>query len=511
MKRWIWLLVLSLAIGAGLAWIARPLEIHFRWGDRGGQSATLSVNESTARAERTVEEEKGIAGAQALSQAFSAIAREVSPSVVTIYSERTVVNSRSTRGQNPFGGLLPDDFFGPFFQLPDRQPMRGMGSGVIVESDGKVLTNNHVVAGADRVKVTLADGRSFDAKVVGRDPKSDVAVVEIDARDLPAVKLGDSDALEIGEWVLAIGNPFELTQTVTAGIVSAKGRSSVGLADYEDFIQTDAAINPGNSGGALVNLAGQVVGINTAIATRSGGYQGVGFAIPINMAAKVMDSLIRTGKVTRGYIGVTLQQLDPDLADNYGLDHPQGALVNSVTKGSPAEDAGLESGDLILQLDGKPIRDREDLRLRIGEMQPGTSVELTVMRNDSRKTIRVKLGEMPSDEELASGGGGADESEAPSFENLGLSIARIDREARQRYQIDPDIEGLLVINVEPGTPAADAGLREGDILVDAGREPVTTVAQLKDQIKKTPPGKTVLLKVRREDANVFLALRVPKS
>jgi serine protease Do len=491
--------------------MARPMEVNFRWGSEANQTAKLSLDESIARAERSSEEQKGIDGAMALSHAFTAVAREVSPSIVTIYSERKLASGRSGGSQNPFNGMIPPQLFDHFFQMPDQAPVRGMGSGVIVSPDGRVLTNNHVVAGADRVKVTLADGRSFDAEVVGTDPKTDIAVVKIDAGGLPAATLGDSDDLQVGEWVLAIGNPFELTQTVTAGIVSAKGRSSVGLEDYENFIQTDAAINPGNSGGALVDLEGEVVGINTAIASRSGGYQGVGFAIPINMAGKIMDSLVKTGKVVRGWIGVTIQGVTDAMADNYGLDRPQGALVNSVADGSPAEDAGIEPGDLILELNGAPLRDSADLRLQVGDMAPGTSVSLTILHEGDRKHVRVKLGELPGDEELAGNVRNGGSGDSGDLGELGFDAVRIDANARAELQLDADVTGLVVTNVEPGSPAADSGLREGDVVLEAGRQPVSTLSGLKAQIEKVAQGKTILLKVRRQDANVFLALRVPKS
>jgi serine protease Do len=511
MKRWIALLTFSLAIGAGLAWLARPMEVHFRWGSGANQTARISLDESVARAERSQEEQQGIDGAMSLSRAFSAVAREVSPSIVTIYSERNLAAGRSGGGPNRFNGMIPPQFFDHFFQMPDQAPVRGMGSGVIVSSEGRVLTNNHVVAGADRVKVTLADGRSFDAEVVGTDPKTDIAVVKIDAHGLPAATLGDSDELQVGEWVLAIGNPFELTQTVTAGIVSAKGRSGVGLEDYENFIQTDAAINPGNSGGALVDLKGEVVGINTAIASRSGGYQGVGFAIPINMAGRIMDSLVKTGKVVRGWIGVTIQGVTDTMADNYGLDRPQGALVNSVARGGPAEDAGIEPGDLILELDGRPLRDSADLRLQVGEIAPGTTIELTLIRGGDRKHVRVKLGELPGDDELA-GGMREDRTEDSSdLGTLGFEVERIDANTRAQLQLDADVTGLVVTNVQPGSPASDSGLREGDVLLEAGRKPLSSVSSLNSQIDAVAPGKTLLLKVRRQDANVYLALRVPKS
>jgi len=514
MKRWIWLLSLSLAIGAGLTWLARPFEFQFQWGQHPSLTATFSLSDAAARAEklapeRTADERNAIDVARQVSKAYATIAREVSPSIVAIYSERMVA---SNQGGNPFGGTFPDDFFHQFFpNQPDRTPMRGMGSGVIIDPDGKVLTNNHVVQGADKVKVTLADGRSFDAKVLGRDTHSDIAVLQIEAKGLPAAKLGDSDQLDVGESVLAIGNPFELNQTVTAGIVSAKGRSSVGLADYEDFIQTDAAINPGNSGGALVNLDGELVGINTAIATRTGGYMGVGFAIPINMASKVMESLIRNGKVVRGYIGVTIQNVDQGIADNYGLDHPEGALVNGVTKGGPAEDAGMQVGDLIVELNRKSLRDRDDLRLRVGEMNPGTDVDLTVIRGGSRKSVTVKLGELP-DNLTQNGPGGPDTPESGNnLDSIGLKLHTIDRAMRQQFQLGADVQGILITGVEPGSAADDAGLKGGDIITQAGREDVATVSDFSNQIEKVPAGKTILLKVRREEASIFLALRVPKS
>lgn len=509
MKKWISLLTLSLVIGAGLAWIARPLEMSIRWGDRPEQSATLNIRESAAKADISPEDQRAIDTLDATSRAFVAIAKEVSPSVVTIYSERNLASNDQRGNNNRFG--FPFDFFGgPFDNFHDNIPQRGMGSGVIVSSDGRVLTNNHVVQNADRVKVTLADGRTFDAKVLGKDPKSDVAVVKIDAHGLPAATLGNSDALEVGEWVLAIGNPFELSQTVTAGIVSAKGRSSVGLTDYEDFIQTDAAINPGNSGGALVNLRGQVVGINTAIATRSGGYQGVGFAIPINMADKIMTNLVEHGRVIRGFMGVTLQHVDADIAETYGLDRPQGALVNSVTNGSPADEAGMQSGDLIVEMNGSPVTDRDELRLKIGEMSPGSTVELTVLRDDARKKVRVKLGEMPSDDKLAQSQGD-ERGGSSSLDKLGIEAQDLDRQMRAQFEIDADQDGVLVAQVSPGSPAFDAGLRQGDLIVEAGRVAVGSVAEFRQIVSKVAPGKTLLLKVYRDGVNRFQAMRIPSE
>jgi serine protease Do len=506
MRRWITLLGLSLAVGVGLTWLARPLELEVKWGDRPDQAASVSLREATAQAEWTAEEKAAISGAETLSKAFVAISKEVLPSVVTIYSERLVaVNPQGDRS----GRGMPEDFF-HFFGLPDQVPQRGMGSGVIIQEDGLILTNNHVVAGADRVRVNLSDGRDFDAKVLGRDPKTDIAVLRIEASGLPAARMGSSDALEVGEWVLAVGSPFQLNQTVTQGIVSAKGRSSVGLADYEDFIQTDAAINPGNSGGALVNLRGEVVGVNTAIATRTGGYQGVGFAIPIDMARKITDSLVRNGRVVRGFLGIQIQDVDAALAENLGLDKPQGALVTDVTRGQPAAEAGIKTGDLIVELDGQPVRDRDALRLKVGETQPGTDMAVTVLRDGGRKTIKVHLAEFPRDEETASN---EDETQSapPSLDKLGFTVERLDRLTRQRYEIDSEVDGLIVTEIDLGSPASDAGLREGDLILEAGKEAVNTVSELRARIDDTDVGETLLLKVRRGSGNIFLALRVPKS
>ncbi|MDM7915861.1 MAG: Do family serine endopeptidase, partial [Candidatus Eisenbacteria bacterium] len=337
------------------------------------------------------------------SKAFVHIAKQVLPSVVTITSERTV---QVTGMPGPGGGFrfFGDDFF-RFFNTPERVPQTGSGSGVIISPDGYVLTNNHVVREADQIRVTLEDGRTFDAEMVGTDPKSDVAVIRIKADDLVPARLGNSDELEVGEWVLAVGNPFQLSSTVTAGIVSAVGRSNIGLADYEDFIQTDAAINPGNSGGALVNLDGEVVGINTAIATRSGANEGVGFAIPINMASRIKDSLIHEGKVVRGWLGVNIQNLNESTAEIFGLDRPQGALVSQVVPGSPAADAGLRVRDVITEIDGRPVKDVEDLQLQVVDRAPGTRVKLTVQREGRDRTVEVKLGELEAESVPDSRGG----------------------------------------------------------------------------------------------------------
>jgi serine protease Do len=302
---------------------------------------------------------------------------------------------------NPFD-LFNDEFFRRFFgpRLPERgQPRKyrqtGQGSGFIVSKDGYILTNHHVVGDADRITVTLSDGREFTAKTVGTDPKSDVAVIKIEADNLPILPLGDSDALEVGEWVMAVGNPFGLSHTITVGVVSAKGRSTVGITDYEDFIQTDAAINPGNSGGPLINLTGEVVGIITAIFSRSGGYMGIGFAIPVNMAKAIQKQLVETGKVIRGSLGVNVQNLSKELAESFGLDSTDGVLIAGVTKDSPADKAGLRRGDVIVEFNGRNIENVGQFRNLVALTIPGTKIKLVLIRGGKRSDLAVKLGRIP--------------------------------------------------------------------------------------------------------------------
>ncbi len=364
MKKGLYGLALAFGLLGAVALIVRPLDIHVSLGQGSRAShAALSLAPAEAHGQSA---EQGLQNLRSQGQAFVQISKQVLPSVVTIVSEHTVqvTGMPGGGGMHLFGGGddLLDRFFGQAPEGSTRVPRSGTGSGVIVSKDGYILTNNHVVAGADKIRVTLEDGTEYDGTLVGRDPKSDIAVVRIKADSLTPAKLGDSDRIQVGEWVLAVGNPFQLASTVTAGIVSAVGRSNIGLADYEDFIQTDAAINPGNSGGALVDLDGDVVGINTAIATRTGGYEGIGFAIPSNMAKKIMDSLISSGKVVRGWLGVNIQNLNDTTAEIFGVDHPKGALVGQVVSGSPADRAGLQQGDLIVSIDGKDVKNVEDLQ-----------------------------------------------------------------------------------------------------------------------------------------------------
>ncbi len=389
---------------------------------------------------------------------FAPMVKQVAQSVVKV----TVSSkSRATEMQEtPFGG---DEFFRRFFgnqfgnqpqghggtsHMPKEQ---GLGSGVIVNKDGYILTNNHVVDGADTIKVTLNDGREFTAKVVGRDPRTDIAVVKIDAKNLPFMTIADSDKIEVGDLCLAIGNPYGIGQTVTMGIISAKGRANVDAgADYEDFLQTDAAINPGNSGGALVDADGRLIGINTAILSRSGGYQGIGFAVPINMAKNVMESLIANGKVIRGFLGVSIQDVTPELAQEFNLPNNQGALVGDVTAHSPAEKAGVKSGDVIVAFNGKPVADSRHLKLSVGETAPGSKVSLKLFRDGHEQTVDLAVKELPGSEELASANTTGDNS---SDTLNGVTVGDIDAQAKAQLNLPPNLKGAVVTGVDQDSKA----------------------------------------------------------
>jgi Do/DeqQ family serine protease len=408
-----------------------------------------------------------------------------------------------------------EDLFRRFFggEFDGRVPRRnfdmprqeGVGSGVIATKDGYILTNNHVVDGADEVKVTLQDGREFTAKVVGRDPKSDVAVIKIDATDLPAIPMADSDKVEVGDIVLAIGNPFGIGQTVTTGIVSAKDRGSMGL-DYEDFIQTDAAINPGNSGGALVDADGRLIGINTAILSRSGGNQGIGFAIPANLARDVMDSLIKDGHVTRGYLGVMIQDLTPALAKKFNLKDTAGALVADVTPKSPADKAGIKSGDIITEFNGKPVTDSRHLKLEAARTKPGRTVPVRVLRDDATKTLDVVVKEMPGTEELAK----ADTQGKDTGTLNGVGVADLNNQARQQFEIPETVQGAVVTQVEPDSAAAEAGLKPGDVIQEINRKPVKSSEEAV-RLTENPKDKVTLLRVWRAGASRFVVVDESKA
>ncbi len=444
--------------------------------------------------------QRSIATLADLNDAFVDIAKDVKPTVVTVSTEKTL-----TVPVNPFGGgNLFDFFFGPG-QGRQQQPQerqyhqQGLGSGVIVASDGVILTNNHVVDGADSIYVRTFEGRKYLAKVVGTDPKTDIAVLRIDAKDLPRIAIGNSDSLRVGEMVMAVGSPMseELAYTVTQGIVSATGRSNVGLATYEDFIQTDAAINPGNSGGPLVNMNGELVGLNAAIISRSGGFQGIGFAVPSNMAVHIMDMLLTTGKVTRGWLGVSIQDVNQQIANAMKLPEQTGALVGDVVSDSPAEKAGLKAGDLILTLNGDKIKDASELRNEVASTAPGTKVTFGILRDGKNMTIEVMLGEMPA-EMAAAGSGGIQK-------DLGFSVQTLTPALADQYGIDKKMSGVIVTGIDQGSNAYRQGLREGDLIEEFDQQKVETAQKFYAMAALKKPGDTILLRVFRQGSRFYLA------
>ncbi|MEY2410013.1 MAG: serine protease Do [Verrucomicrobiota bacterium] len=436
---------------------------------------------------------------------FSPVVKKVGPSVVKITS---TVKAREVRSDEFLPGM--DDpmlrrFFGENSRGNGRSfrtpPQQGVGSGVVVTKDGYIVTNNHVVEGADEVKVALLDGREFTARVIGKDPKSDVAVVKVDATDLPALEIADSDKIEVGDLVLAVGNPFNIGQTVTMGLVSATGRATLGL-DYEDFIQTDAAINPGNSGGALVDVEGRLIGINTAILSRSGGNQGIGFAIPVNLARDVMNSLVTDGKVTRGYLGVMIQDVTPALARKLDLKQQQGALISGVEPKSPADRAGLRSGDVVIEIDGKPVTDSRHLKLAAGRTKPGESVTVKILRDGATRKVDVTVKELPGAEQVAkTGTNHPDDGEALR----GVAVADLDAKLRRQFHVPENIRGAVVVEVEDGSPASEAGLKTGDVILEINKQ---AVKGSEDAVRLTERSKdkTTLLRLWSNGGNRFLVV-----
>jgi serine protease Do len=448
----------------------------------------------------------------AMSQDFEAAAAKVSPSVVSIFAEQVVqANNKQGMPDDPFRDFFGDQFFRRFFGDPSqggggqRRTVRGLGSGVIVGRDGLILTNNHVVDKADKLSVVIGDKKSYPAKVIGTDPQTDVAVIRIDAKDLPVADFGDSDDVKVGEWVLAVGNPFQLMHTVTAGIISAKGRSSVGLADYEDFIQTDASINPGNSGGALADLDGRIIGINTAITSPSGGNIGIGFAIPINMARKVMDELVTKGQVVRGYVGITLQPIDETMAQALKLKGTDGALVGDVVPDSPADKAGIKRGDVVVAVNGMTVSDNTQVRNLVAEGHPGKPMILGLIRNGARLDKTVTLGERPRERGDQAPKG--DRPEGASQEKLGLAVQDLTPEIAQQLGYKSET-GALVAEVVPGSPADDAGLESGDLVQEINRVQVRSARDFERLVRNLRSGDAIALLVRRGQGTVFLSLKV---
>jgi len=382
-----------------------------------------------------------------------------------------------------------------------------MGSGVIVTADGYILTNNHVVSEADEIRVRTLENRTLVAKVIGTDPQTDVAVIKIDAKDLKPIVQGNSDKLRVGEIVLAIGSPMSanLAHTVTQGIVSAKGRSNVGLAEYEDFIQTDAGINPGNSGGALVNLDGELVGINTAIASRSGGSEGIGFAVPINMAHSVMEALMTKGEVVRSWLGVQAQDMTDELARAMSIKPQDGVLIAGVQDSSPAKKAGLQAGDVIYQIDGDKIESAAQLRNKIAVMSPRTKIRLSFLRDAKPKSLELVLEKLPSPEAIAT----VSAKEAQEVSNLlGFQVANLSQQLIQRYRLDRNSKGVVIVGINPDSNAASAGIREGDLVQALNKKPISGLDDFMAQTKTLKESQTILLKLARQGANLFIAFNL---
>ncbi len=447
---------------------------------------------------------------------FAPTVKRAMPAVVNISSSKVVRNSQ--RGMGGGGNLFDDPFFRQFFggrmqpEMPRERRAESLGSGVIVSPDGYILTNNHVVEGATQVKVSFTDRREFPAKVVGTDAPTDIAVLKIDQKDLPVLPIADSAHAQVGDVVLAIGDPFGVGQTVTMGIVSATGRSLGGAIErFEDFIQTDAAINPGNSGGALINTKGELVGINTAIlAGNTGGNQGIGFAIPANLARNIMDQILKSGKVTRGYIGILPQELTPDMAKAFGSPNLKGVAVSQVENDTPAKRAGIEVGDVITAVNRTPVTDVNQFRLQVAGMPPGTKVDLTIARNGHEMNIPVTLAQMPAsnlrgpqDDDNNDQGAAPNEGEKGAL--YGVSVQALNNNLRDQLQLPANTQGVAVTDVDPGSRAADAGLQQGDVIVQVNHKPVTTVSQFNAAVRDSR-GSTLLL-VKRGGGQLFVVVQ----
>jgi len=459
--------------------------------------------------------DRGIENLRETGKAFASVAKKVSPAVVFIQVEKSSQNQPSMQFSSPFGneGPFGDEFLKHFFgqTFQQGQPHRfrpeqhhkqevGQGSGFIISHDGYIMTNNHVVGDANKVTVRLNDGREFTAKTIGTDPRSDVAVIKIDAANLPVLALGDSDSLEVGEWVIAIGSPFGLSHTLTVGVVSAKGRSSVGIADYENFIQTDAAINPGNSGGPLVDLYGRAVGMNTAIISRNGGYMGIGFAIPINMASTIKDQLIKTGSVTRGYLGIVIQDLTPELVESFGLDGNRGVLVAEVSQESPAEKAGMKQGDVIVEFNSKPVGKVGPFRNSVALKAPGSKQKITVLRQGKRKHLTVTIGKLPDQEPSSA-------VTSVSMNDLGLDVQTLTPDLARQFGLHSG-KGVVVTQVSPESAAAQVGIKPGTLIKEVNRKPVETVEAFERLVTESLQKGSVLLLVRDGQYSRYVALKI---
>jgi serine protease Do len=440
-------------------------------------------------------------------QGFSPVVRSSAPAVVNISSSKTVRAPDGVPGEQFLNDPFLRRFFGEGgrqFRIPRERRERSLGSGVIVNSNGYILTNSHVVEGATDIKIALSDLREFDGRIIGSDPGTDLAVVKIEADHLSTLSFADSSKVQVGDIALAMGNPFGVGRTVTMGIVSATGRGGLGIEDYEDFIQTDASINPGNSGGALVNVRGELIGINTAILSPSGGNLGIGFAVPSNMARTVMDQLIRTGKVTRGFMGVTIQDITPELAEAMNLSNRKGALIGDVEPASPAARAGLEPGDIVVEVNGQPVTDGRELRLAVGSMAPGSQINLRVVRNGTSRNVAMTLAEMPS-QDIAKNTREKPTPRSDGAPHIGISVIELTPAIREQLELPGNMKGIVVADVQEGSVAAEAGLRPGDIIQEANRKPVQNVTDFQAEIGRR--GKEpILLRVNRGGHAIFVGL-----
>ena len=461
-------------------------------------------------------QDSGIENLRQTSQAFAAVAHAVSPSVVFIKVEGKTTDSQGFQfpfmPQDFFGNELLERFFGERFKdfsTPNtprfERKIMGQGSGFVfavkdtlLSNKSYILTNNHVVQNAEKIIVTLQDKREFKAKIVGVDPKSDVALLEINTSKLSALALGDSSAVKVGEWVIAIGNPFGLSHTLTVGVVSAKGRTSLGISDYEDFIQTDAAINPGNSGGPLVNLNGEVIGMNTAIFSRSGGYMGIGFAIPINLAKSIGEQLMSGGEVSRGHMGIVVQELSEQLAKSFALERNEGILISQVITGSPAAEAGLQQGDVIIVYDGSRVDSVGRFRNLVAMSAPKSLKKVTILRDGKRFDVSVKIGKLLADEQLQ-------QADDQQNEELGLGVKTITPDIAQQYDVTPRV-GVLIVSVKPGSVAALAGIEQGTVILQVDRKSVNSANEFTKAISRSLQDKSILLLLVKNNLQRYVVL-----
>ncbi|MBN1356680.1 DegQ family serine endoprotease [bacterium] len=441
---------------------------------------------------------------------FREIAKRESPAVVNIATTKIFKRNIPPNMQpwrSPFDDLFGDDFFHRFFNEPRNQKVQSLGSGVVIEESGYILTNNHVVEEVDEIQVNTLDGKTYEAEIVGTDSMTDIALLKIEAEQtLATIPFGDSDKLEAGDWVMAIGNPFGLGHTVTVGVVSAKGRSTImpqNELPYQDFIQTDASINPGNSGGPLLNVQGELVGINSVIYSRTGQSAGIGFSIPINLILPLVTQLKETGTVTRGWLGVTIQSLSEELANSLNLPSTKGALVAEIIEDGPADRAGIKVQDVIIRFDGTEIRNSSHLSQMVAASPVGKKFQIDLIRGNKEKNIQVKLGERPENPSQI-------KTQSGVFIDLGMTVQDLTPEIARELGIEK-IEGILISNVESGSPSDRAGLRRGDIILEFNQEKISSVKQYQDAVKKLAPGESAVLYIRRGDSKIFVAVKISKS